>query len=192
MKLLIAEDELSTRKILMKHAGTFGYEAVLAEDGEQALEELMRADGPRLALLDWMMPVRSGVDICKLIKERELDDHYYLIILTSRSEPDDIAAALDAGADDFVIKPYSAIELKARLGVGRRVLEASAQVRRLEGLLPICASCKKIRDGADYWHHVESYISAHSSANFSHSICPECVKKLYPKFSRKHDKDTEE
>jgi len=192
MKLLIAEDELTMRTILKKHASTFGYEIVLAEDGDQALNLLSHPEGPRLALLDWMMAARDGVDVCRLIKKEYEVQQYYLIILTTRSQPEDIEHALGAGADDYIVKPYSPIELQARLGVGRRVLEANAKVRRLEGLLPICAACHKIRDGSDYWHRVEAYISSHSDASFTHSICPECMARLYPDYVRNRDRNTGE
>ena len=180
MKLLIAEDEPVMRMILFKHAREFGYEVTEAEDGEQALAHLRAADGPRLALLDWMMPGCGGVDICRTIRKEKIMPQPYIIIVTSRTDSDDIVLALDSGADDYVVKPYVPAELRARLGVGRRLIEAASHITQLQGLLPICASCKKIRDGHDYWHSVENYFSDRADVMFSHSICPECMDRLYP------------
>ncbi len=108
-------------------------------------------------------------------------------------------AGLQAGADDYVVKPFHTAELKARLQVGQRVLELQAALRRriedlrqaltrvnqLRGLLPICAYCKKIRDDHDYWQQLETYLSQHSEALFSHSICPDCYERnIKPEASR--------
>jgi DNA-binding response OmpR family regulator len=94
----------------------------------------------------------------------------------------DLVAGLDAGADDYLIKPVDADELQARLRVGQRVQDAFSQVRRLRGLLPICSYCKRIRSDADSWHQLETYVTEHSEAEFSHGICPACLKKVEAEF----------
>ena len=105
-------------------------------------------------------------------------------------------AGLKAGADDYVIKPFDSEELRARVAVGERVINlqnalnsriselqhALAQVHTLQGLIPICAYCKRVRNEREYWERVESYISARSDARFSHGVCPECAKRLNPDF----------
>lgn len=115
-------------------------------------------------------------------------------MLTSRNEQSDIVEGLRAGADDYLVKPWDAAELHARVEVGCRMVslqdrlaekiqelqEALNQVKALEGILPICSFCKKIRDDRNYWRQVEDYISSHSEARFTHSVCPECIKSTIP------------
>lgn len=115
--------------------------------------------------------------------------HYF--VDCQKGSCQDVVAGLQAGANDYVTKPFNAPELRARLQVGRRVLdlqmeltervkdleEALARVKQLEGYLPICAYCKKIRNDEDYWQQIESYISAHSKALFTHTICPDCYQR---------------
>lgn len=144
-----------------------------------------------MAILDWMMPGMDGVEVCRKIRATKFADPAYLIILTVRNKTEDIVKGLKAGANDYIVKPYNAEELQVRVGVGCRVVEmqttmarqikelqsAMAQVKTLRGLLPMCAYCKKIRDDKQYWREVESYVSTHTEAKFSHGICPDCYKK---------------
>jgi phosphoserine phosphatase RsbU/P len=123
----------------------------------------------------------------------------YVIMLTARGEKLDVIAGLDAGADDYLSKPFDPGELRARVDVGQRIIEmqerlalqveelirANEHIKMLQGILPICSFCKKIRDDQGYWNQVEDYVSRHSEAEFSHSVCPECVKKYYPDFKKK-------
>jgi PleD family two-component response regulator len=85
--------------------------------------------------------------------------------------------AMNAGADDFITKPFDSEQLAARLHVAERILGLRKHVTQLEGLLPICACCKKIRDEQSHWQQIETYVEQHSQARFSHSICPECAEK---------------
>jgi len=118
----------------------------------------------------------------------------YLIILTAKREKEDIVAGLDAGADDYLAKPFHAGELRARIRTGLRMLEmqdrmtsaigelgsALEKIKTLRGIVPICSSCKKVRDDAGYWRQVEAYIRDHTDAEFRHSLCPDCLEGLYP------------
>lgn len=189
MKLLIADDDRTTRIILRKNIQQWDYEVFEAEDGQTALEMLEGEDGIRLAVLDWEMPGLDGVEICRRISKRESSSMIYTLLLTRKSDKRDIIYALDQGAHDFLTKPVDIGELRSRIAVGRRLVEAqdqlraaNTQIRQLHGLLPICASCKKIRDDKGYWTGIENYIRERSEAEFSHSICPECREKLYPGF----------
>jgi len=192
MRLLIAEDENTSRLMLEAILKKWGYEVISTVDGFEAWETLRQDDPPQLAILDWMMPGMDGVEVCRQVRARSELQHLYLIILTSRDTPDDIAEALHAGADDFITKPFDRRELQARIQVGRRVVELQSALaqrvreleealkreKRLQGLLPICSYCKKIRDDQNYWQQVEAYIEEHSGAAFSHSICPDCYADI--------------
>lgn len=196
MKILIAEDDLFSRNVLRSVLLNWGHEVVEAPNGEQAWEALQADNGPRLALLDWIMPVIAGIDVVRKVREclSSEERYIYTILLTQKGSKDDIVAGLAAGADDYIVKPFDHSELQVRIRSGQRIVElqsalaaanldlrnALAQVKKLSGFLPICASCKKIRDDKGYWQQIEAYIRDHSEAEFSHSICPDCVKKLYP------------
>ena len=199
MKLLVADDDPVTRRLLEGVLGTLGFDVVLAHDGVQALEVLGGEDPPPIAILDWMMPGLTGVDVCRELRDRPRSVPTYVLIVTSREATEDLVAALAAGADDYVTKPFQVEELRARIGVGLRVAtlqrglayrvteleRALAHVTRLQGLLPICMYCKKIRNDQNYWTQVETYVSDHSGARFSHSICPECrAKHIEPELER--------
>ena len=192
MKVLIAEDETVSRRLLEATLVRWGYEVVVASDGVEAWEALQGDDGPSLAILDWMMPGMDGLEVCRRIRNRPSSTPPYLILLTAKGRREDIVTGLEAGANDYVTKPFNREELRARVQVGVRMVElqqsladrvraleeALARVKQLQGLLPICSYCKKIRDDQNYWQQVESYIAEHSQAQFSHSICPDCYEKL--------------
>jgi len=191
MKALIADDDLTYRRMLEALLGKWGYDLVVASDGDAAWQVLHAPDAPQIAILDWMMPGKDGVEICRQIRESTQSDPKYIILLTSKGEKKDIVSGLDAGADDYITKPFESEELRARVQVGERILrlqselarrvkelqEAFDQIETLEGILPICMYCKKIRNDQNYWQQVESYISQHSQAEFTHGLCPECFEK---------------
>jgi len=190
MKVLLADDDLSLCTVISARLRHWGYTVVTAHDGDEAWAALSSSDPPLLAILDWNMPAQDGATICRKLREQYPTRPVYAILLTARDTRQDILDGLAAGADEYIVKPFDADDLLARLKVGQRIvnlqtalaehaeqLERSlAQVKQLQGLLPICAYCKRIRDDRDYWHQVEQYISKHSEAQFSHGICPECFK----------------
>jgi diguanylate cyclase (GGDEF)-like protein len=123
MKILIADDEAVSRRMLEKTLERAGYEVTAVSDGRQAAEELCRPDGPRLALLDWMMPQLDGPAVCRTVRRKRSQRHVYLVLLTSKSSKEDVVEGLESGADDYLTKPFDPGELKARLLTGMRVLE---------------------------------------------------------------------
>jgi len=191
MKILIAEDESMSRFLLDTTLTKWGHEVVATTNGGQALEALQAVEPPQIAVLDWMMPGFDGAEICRKLRASTGVDSVYIIMLTARSEKSDMLEGLDAGADDYLTKPFDPKELKARLGVGIRLVEtrltlqkkvseledALAQVKQLQGILPICSYCKQVRDDRNYWLKVETYVAEHSEAQFSHSICPDCYRR---------------
>ncbi|MDY7107877.1 MAG: response regulator transcription factor [Planctomycetota bacterium] len=192
MRVLIAEDDAVSRRVLEATLEKAGYELVVTRDGDEALEALNADDPPRLLVLDWMMPGLDGTELCRRLRAREDGDSFFILLLTTKTEKEDIVAGLRSGANDYVAKPFHHEELKARVANGRRLLQlrarlderiaeleaALAEVKQLSGLLPICAYCKRIRGGKDYWEAVEKYIAGHSQAQFSHAVCPECYEKI--------------
>lgn len=193
MKILVAEDDLTSRIMLKRLLLKWGYQVVAAADGKEAWSEY-QWEPPDIVILDWMMPEMDGLEVCRRIRESENAEYVYVILLTSRDQKEDVVRGLEAGANDYITKPFDHAELRSRIRVGQLVVklqrdlaakvssleEALAQVRQLSGLLPICMHCKKIRDSKDYWHEVEVYIAQHSDTQFSHGLCPECLEKYYP------------
>jgi sigma-B regulation protein RsbU (phosphoserine phosphatase) len=191
MRILIAEDDPVSRRLLEVTLIGWGYEVQVTGDGRSACEALVAADPPQLALLDWMMPEMDGLEICRRVRSTQAGRAIYIIILTARIGKEDVIAGLDSGADDYITKPFDREELRARLRAGCRIVELQmslaermaelqqslAQIEQLDGLLPICAWCKKVRDDQNYWQEVECYITSHSAARFSHGICPGCLEK---------------
>jgi len=129
MKLLIAEDDLTSRTILSAVTKIWGFDPVTAEDGEAAWEVLQADEAPQLLLLDWEMPKLDGLALCKRIREIPRDDQPYIILLSGRSETDDIVHGLDIGANDYIAKPFKNEELLARLNVGKRMLDMQTELR---------------------------------------------------------------
>jgi len=191
MRALIADDDRVTATILGAALQRWGFEVTIAHDGGSAWD-LLRAEHPALTILDWMMPGLDGPELCRRIRQDPVMASTYVILVTSRDGLADRVAGLDAGADDYVVKPFDNEELRARVNVGARVAamqtlltdqiaqlqQALIKVNQLEGLLPICAYCKKIRSDRNTWEQMEAYISDHSNARFSHGVCPSCLEKL--------------
>lgn len=192
LRVLVADDDPVTLRILQGAVEKWGYEVIVAKDGTEAWQALNEPGAPQIAVLDWMMPGMDGLTICRRIRALPRGRVMYLILVTARTDRLDVVLGLEAGANDYVTKPFHHSELRARLGVGARVLELQnsladrvqelelvlKQVKQLRGLLPICMYCKRIRNDKDYWQQVETYISDHSEAEFSHGICPDCYEKM--------------
>ena len=192
MRILIAEDDPVSRRVLDLRLQAWGHEVVMTKDGEEAWAALQRNDAPRLVILDWMMPGADGIEVCRRLRQRQSTTPPYIILLTAKSSKEDVVIGLDAGANDYIIKPFDLQELRARIQVGATVVElqqrlaervieleeALAQVKRLQGIVPICSYCKHVRNDQNYWQQVESYVSAHSEARFSHSVCPDCYEAV--------------
>jgi sigma-B regulation protein RsbU (phosphoserine phosphatase) len=190
MRALVADDDRAAAAIVTRSLASWGFTATVAHDGERAWDMIQADPAPSLVLVDWEMPGLDGPEICRRIRNLPGRAHLYVLLLTARSSQADVVAGLDAGADDYIIKPVDPAELRARLQVGARVvalqerlaekvkeLETSlARVKQLGGLLPICCYCKSIRNDQNYWERVEVFVTEHSNAKFTHGICPSCYE----------------
>ena len=191
--VLIVDDISENLQVLGNLLRDLDCRIAFATGGKQALGMLDELT-PDLILLDILMPDMNGLDVCKQLKASESTKSIPVIFLTAKDDQQDVVQGLRAGAVDYVTKPFNADELRARVSTHlelklfrdkqARLIEelrqALDEVKNLSGLLPICSYCKKIRDDDGYWQKVEQYLSAHSKAQFSHSICPECLEKHFP------------
>jgi len=196
MRILMADDDATLRYGLGMQLERWGYEATICADGAQARAALHTGPPPLVAILDRMMPGVDGMTLCREIRQTPALGTTYVILLTAHDSREDIVHGLDSGADEYMTKPFDWEMLRARIAIGARIAtlqqslaqrvaelqDALASVKTLSGLLPICSYCKKIRDDSDYWQHLESYLSDHSHAEFSHGICPDCLVRARREF----------
>jgi PleD family two-component response regulator len=194
-KILIVDDTPTNIQILNELL-TDEYEIYFAVNGKDALQNAATVI-PDMILLDIMMPEMDGYEVCRTLKKNRLLKDIPVIFITALNQADHETEGLELGAVDYITKPFNPaivrlrvknqIELKRHRDAlalrNAELQEALAKIKTLAGLLPICASCKKIRDDKGYWTQIETYIRDHSEAEFSHGICPECMKKLYPDFA---------
>jgi DNA-binding response OmpR family regulator len=207
--LLIIDDIPENIQVLGHALAKEHYSVSFATDGQQALEMIAENDFD-LILLDVMMPHMDGYEVCRCLKSMPTKKDVPIIFLTARTEPEDIVKGFEVGAVDYVTKPFNAPELLARVRThieltnARKMIQRrnrelarkndalekmNAELRRaleriktLEGILPICSYCNKIRDEKGDWKQLEAYISTRSRAEFSHGICPTCMRLYHPDF----------
>ena len=198
MRVLVADDDRVGATLLARSLNRWGFEVAVAHDGDHAWDIIRQDDAPAMAVLDWEMPGSDGPELCRRIRADAMRSHMYVLLLTSRESKADVVAGLDAGADDYLIKPFDPEELRARVHVGMRVLglqerlaervralqDALSKVKHLNGLLPICAYCKRVRTDQNYWEQVEHYMADHSDVQFSHGICPACYVGVVEELDR--------
>jgi PleD family two-component response regulator len=192
--VLIVDDVLMNIEILSQALGS-EYEILFAMSGQEGLD-IARSQHPDLILLDIMMPETDGYDVCVQLKADGTTNVIPIIFVTALSGEEDEAQGLEIGAIDYITKPFSPTIVRARVKNHlklRRVEQqreklileledAISKVRTLTGLIPICSSCKNIRNDEGYWTLLETYLEEHSDAAFSHGICPKCAQKLYPEY----------
>ena len=191
-RVLVAEDHAPSRIALTELLQRQGFAVTAVETGSEARDILTGFDPPPLALIDWMLPGLTGLEVCRAVRALDSEHYIYVIIATARGAADDLSEAFAAGADDFIRKPCDPEELLARLKSGQRVMaleqrlerrveelaEALERVRTLERLMPICMYCKRVRKDASYWQEIEEFIHLQTGTDFSHGICPECMSAV--------------
>lgn len=191
--IVLIDDEADYANMLKIRLNSVGYDPVVFSDPLEGIMHIQK-NSTDLVLLDINMPGMNGLDMCKRLKESTNTRDVPVIFLTARVESHDIVRGFEAGGVDYITKPVNAQVLLARVRTHvslkraldeqkvliQKLQDSLAEIKKLSGLLPMCAHCKKIRDDKGYWEKVEVYIEEHSEAQFSHGICPECMKSLYP------------
>jgi CheY-like chemotaxis protein len=179
--VLAVDDTPEQLQLLSKVLEGDGYQPVLAAGGLQALASVAM-ERPDLILLDVLMPGMDGMEVCRRLQADPATWDIPVIFLTAKSDANDILAGFQAGAVDYVAKPFRIPELLARVRVHVDLRRARLEIRTLRGILPTCAHCKRIRDQEGTWHTLESYLTEHTEARFSHGICPGCIPAYFPDF----------
>lgn len=188
--ILVVDDEPINRRVLANHLAAAGYHLREACNGLEALQLLNEIE-PDLVLLDVMMPEMSGLEVCRRIRLKYKSHQLPVVFLTAKSQVANLVTGLLNGGNDYLVKPIAKEELLARIRTHldlRRfhvemeelVEERMTQIKVLQGFLPICGRCRKVRDDEGYWEDLEIYITEHSEASFSHGMCTDCAREFYP------------
>jgi sigma-B regulation protein RsbU (phosphoserine phosphatase) len=192
VKILIAEDEFTTRMMVQVCLENWGYTVTSVTNGQEAWAKLQSPDAPNIAILDWEMPELDGIDVCRRVKEMDLENPPYIILLTGRDSNTDIVRGFDAGADDYMTKPFNDNELQARVRVAERLVrtqtsltatvselkEALNQLEMLETGIEICGTCRSVFSPYDCeWHTGDEIINNGADPRFITSTCPDCQQK---------------
>jgi PleD family two-component response regulator len=193
IKILIVDDDPDPLFATVRIIKSAGYEVLTASTADHCME-IVKNKRPDLILLDVILPDADGQALCRQIKEDPALQIIYVVLISgTKTDSTEQADGLEVGADGYIARPITNREQLARVNAMVRIIkaererdrlivqleEALARVKKLSGLLPICAGCKKIRDDKGYWNQIEPYLKEHSDAIMSHGICPECAKKYY-------------
>lgn len=200
MRVLIVDDDAVSRRVLQDAVHKMGHKVVLARDGLEAWQSIERG-GYDILISDWMMPEIDGLELCRRMRAREGEPFCYVLMVTHRSQAEDVVRGIMAGANDFMGKPFDRGELRARLHAAERMVElerslakkvqdleeAMEEVATLRNLIPICMYCKSIRNDEQAWDEIEEYLREHAQADCTHSICPKCyASKVQPMLDDMH------
>jgi sigma-B regulation protein RsbU (phosphoserine phosphatase) len=177
MRILVVEDDFDVREMLRTLLQCDGHDVVAARNGEEGWSAFQKGTFS-VVISDWVMPDMDGLELSRRIRASESSRYSYILLLTALHGKKNYLTAMNAGIDDFMLKPYDADELRARLIVAARIVGLQDRVKRLEGVLPTCMYCKKIRDERSRWVNIEQYIGQRTEALFSHSVCPPCYESI--------------
>jgi len=177
--VLAVDDTPADLELLARILQQAEYALALAHNGPEALV-LAAQQHPDLILLDVLMPDMNGLEVCRRLKADPATRGIPVIFITGQGTAEEMLDGFEAGAVDYVTKPFRIRELMARVNVHMELQRAGREIRILHGILPTCAHCKKIRNEQGQWQVLESYITEHSEAQFSHGLCPECIPAYFP------------
>lgn len=216
--VLVVDDNHSNRELLKLILIKNGYNVTLLDDGEKVIKQVAKIN-PDIILLDIIMPEVNGFEVCRQLKQMPKIKRIPIIFITGLQDTENIARGFEYGGVDYITQPFKNAELLARLkthlelknsrerlikivsiekktkkrliSMIKRLKKARKQIKTLSGFIPICAHCKNIRDDKGYWSRIETYISSRTEAQFSHGLCPDCMKELYPEIYKKRQKEIE-
>jgi sigma-B regulation protein RsbU (phosphoserine phosphatase) len=175
--ILIADDSRVSRSVLTRTLNKLGHQVLVAVNGTEAWAAFQK-EPVSLLISDWLMPEMNGVELCRAIRKNPKPHYTYIILLTVLNGKGPFLEGLEAGADDFISKPFDEEMLAARLRVAQRILSLQKEVGQLREILPICMYCKKIRNDQNFWQQVEAYFGKHAGTKFTHGFCPDCYEKV--------------
>lgn len=180
MKILVVDDDLGTlavNRLIVEHCG---HEPLAISDSTRALKTITE-NKIQVVISDWAMPGLSGLDLVRALRADKTLPYVYFIVLTGTKLGNlNFMEAMDAGADDYMEKPAKRELLKVRLRVAQRILSLDTEISTLKAVIPVCAACRRVRRDDQAYESMETYISKNSAIKFTHGLCPECSKKLYP------------
>jgi len=188
VKILIAEDEYTTRLMIQVCLEKWGYRVDSVADGKEAWELLKGENAPEVAILDWEMPEIDGVDLCRRIKEIDRESPIHVIMLTARTSKSDILHGFEAGADDYITKPFNDDELRARIRVAERIVriqstlheslqelrQALDLVESLQTTIMVCKSCNRVAGDDGQWRKLKQIAAENIDYRFDGGECPQC------------------
>ena len=185
MKILVAEDSGPSRVLLAHVLTAAGHEVIAEVNGERALEVYQRWQ-PTVVITDWQMPELDGLELVQRIRALRGDRYTWIIMLTAREFKTNYAMTMAAGVDDYLTKPLDIELLMVRIQVARRVVELSNEVSLLKRILPVCMSCRSVRDTSEHWMELDQYFRRQTGIDFSHSLCPDCFfeRSVLPELER--------
>jgi len=176
MKIIVAEDDPLDRAIITQILNNLDHEVRMFPTGAAAWQAFQE-EAADVIISDWVMPEIDGLDLCRYLRRSKLENYVYFIMITGgRTENTDHNEAIQAGVDDFLVKPICTGEIWRRLFVAKRILDFICRIQQIKALLPSCARCQKIRDDLDYWEKFAAYIKQQTQADPSNYICPECME----------------
>jgi sigma-B regulation protein RsbU (phosphoserine phosphatase) len=188
VKILIAEDEYTTRLMIQVCLEKWGYRVDSVADGKEAWELLKGENAPEVAILDWEMPEIDGVELCRRIKELDRESPIHVIMLTARNQKSDVLRGFEAGADDYITKPFSDDELRARIRVAERIVRIQATlhdslqelrqaldlVESLQTTIKVCKSCQRVAGDDGQWRKIKQIAAENIDYRFDEGECPQC------------------
>lgn len=173
MNILLADDDAVSRLVLSRLLQKMGHAVTQCVDGLQAWETFQRDYYP-VILTDWKMPAMDGLVLAQLVRAKPQEHYTYIILVSGYGAKENYREGIQAGADDFLVKPVAEDYLDARLLVAERLVQIHNQVRQLESFMPVCSYCKSVREKDNQWVSMEEYVASHAGIKASHTFCPKC------------------
>ena len=174
MKIIVAEDDPVTRERLCNTLFILGHDVRAFENGKEAWAAF-KINPADVIISDWIMPELDGIEFCASIRKAATTDYVYFILITAlRTDNSDYDRAVQAGVDDFLVKPVGPGDIWRRLFVAERFIKYTAEIRQLKNLIPICMHCNQVRNDDAYWLDIERYTQAHEGIDLQYGICPAC------------------